>query len=157
MLHSSRKCNRQLLLYQTPDKLTPPQRPTSIDEEQQAQGFTTGTTPYNLTTVGFNIRNAAPDTADTFTVSIQGASGGNPDGIDLASQEVTTESTTGTTTVDFTSANIVLKPSTTYFVVFTYDGDAADTVALQTTDADAEDAGGQPGVTINNTFHHIHQ
>ena len=125
-----------------------------ISGERQAQRFTTGTTPYELTTVGFNIRNAAPDTTDTFTVSIQGESGGNPDGADLASQGVTTEDTAGVKTVDFSSANIILKPSTNYYVVFTYSGDATDTVALQTTTADAEDVGGTTGASINNDFHH---
>ena len=135
-----------------------------VDGEPQAQGFTTGATPVKLTTVGFNIKDAATDTSNKLTVDIQGeTNGGIPNGVNQVrmsnvlnstTQEVTTENVAGAKTVDFSSSNIILKPNTTYFVVFTYNGDATDSLALQLTDADGEDVGGVTGADINNSQHH---
>ena len=114
----------------------------------QAQQFTTPADPYALTTIGFEIDTVTTDPGDV-TVTLQGASGGEPDGVAIASVDVSGAGTTGTKTADFSSENVTLKPSTDYFIVFSVStGD----IALQLTASDAEDASSVSGASIGNTL-----
>ena len=119
----------------------------------QAQAFTTGSSPFVLTRVDLRIRRGSWTTSLYFSVSIHSSDSSGLPGDSLGTlQRPAAFPSLSTAVYQFTASGdgIALDADTTYFVVF--DSAARDfQVAWLATHSDAEDAGAAMGWSIDDT------